>query len=167
MDVYEAIQRRRSVRSYQPGKKVEEEKLFKLLQAAQHAPSAKNRQEWRFIVITDKKIKEKLVPICRDQYFIAEAPVVIAGVSDPGFKWYQVDIGIALEHMVLEAVELGLGTCWIGAFDEKEVSRILDVPKHLETVALLTVGYPKEKEGVKTSRKPLDEIVCYNRYTLH
>ncbi|RLF26609.1 MAG: nitroreductase [Thermoplasmata archaeon] len=164
MDVYEAIMERRSIRAYSD-KEVEEEKLLKLLQAAQHAPSAKNMQEWRFIVVTDEKTRKELAVACRNQWFIAEAPLVIAGVSDPGFRWYQVDMGIALEHIALQAVELGLGTCWIGAFDEEKVSGLLNVPEDLETVALLTVGYPQE-EPRRTSRKPLDEIVCYNSYTL-
>ncbi|HID25485.1 MAG TPA: nitroreductase [Thermoplasmata archaeon] len=165
MDVFEAVMKRRSIRSYS-SKPVEKEKLLKLLQAAQYAPSAKNRQEWRFIVVTDEETRKKLVPICRNQFFIAEAPVVIAGVADPKFRWYKVDIGIALEHMVLEAVELGLGTCWIGAFDKQKVSKLLNVPEHLETVALLTVGYPKEEPSA-TSRKPLNEIVCYGKYDLN
>ena len=164
MDVFEAIKRRRSIRAYLD-RPIEKEKITKLLQAAQLAPSAKNRQEWKFIVVTDEKIRKELVPACRGQKFIAEAPVVIAGIADPTFRWYKIDMGIALEHVALEAVELGLGTCWIGAFDEKAVSRLLDVPPNLETVALLTVGYPRE-EGFKTSRKPLDEIVYYERYSL-
>ncbi|HEC86695.1 MAG TPA: nitroreductase [Thermoplasmatales archaeon] len=164
MDVFEAIKRRRSIRTYLD-RPIEKEKITKLLQAAQLAPSAKNRQEWKFIVVTDEKVRKELIPACRGQKFIAEAPVVIAGIADPTFRWYKLDMGIALEHVALEAVELGLGTCWIGAFDEKAVSRLLGVPPNLETVALLTVGYPRE-EGLKTSRKPLDEIVYYERYSL-
>ena len=162
MDVFEAIKKRRSIRSYED-KPVEKEKIEKLLEAARLAPSAKNMQEWKFIVITDKEIKEKLVPACKNQKFISEAPVVIAAVSDPSFRWYKVDVGIALEHIALEAVELGLGTCWIGAFYEDKVKEILSVPDNMEVVALMTVGYGKE-EGKKTTRKPLEEIVCYDKY---
>lgn len=163
MDVFDAIRERRSIRSYQE-KPVEKEKLDKLLEAARLAPSAKNRQEWRFIVVREKEIREKLVDACKGQRFIREAPVVIVGLADPSVsRWYKVDLGIAMEHIALEAVELGLGTCWIGAFYQDKVKEILDIPEDKEVVALLTVGYPKE-EGIKTPRKSLDEIVCYERY---
>jgi nitroreductase len=162
MDVFEAIIERRSIRDYKT-RPIEKEKLMKLLQAARHAPSAKNRQNWKFIIITDEKIKRALVPACYDQTFIAQSPVTIAGVANPRLKWYRIDMGIAFEHIALEAMELGLGTCWIGAFEEPEVSQILSVPEHLETVMLMTIGYPNEKPSA-TPRKMLDEIVCYDSY---
>jgi nitroreductase len=162
MEVFDAIKKRRSVRSYLD-KPVEREKLLKILQAARLAPSARNRQEWRFVVITDKKTREELVSICEGQRFIAEAPIVIVAVADPSCRWYKVDTAIAVEHMVLEAVELGLGTCWIGAFDKERVGKLVDIPRDLEVVVLLTIGYPKKK-GIRTHRKPLDEIVFYERY---
>jgi nitroreductase len=163
MDVYDAIRERRSIRTYTETM-VDEEKLVKLLEAARRAPSAKNLQNWKFIVITEKKIKEALVPACWEQRFIARAPVVIAGVANPTVKWYNLDMGIAFEHIALEAVELGLGTCWIGAFDEQKVSRILAVPKNLETVILMTVGYPKQIPN-PTPRKGLADIVSYESYS--
>lgn len=165
MDVFEAIANRRSIRSYED-KPVEEEKLVSLLEAARLAPSAKNRQNWKFIVIKDKSIIEKLVPACNSQRFIAQAPVIIAGVADPSFKWYKLDMGIALEHVALHALELGLGTCWIGAFDEEKVSRILNVPDNLETVILITVGYPKTTPG-PTPRKSMKKIVRSDSYSLN
>ena len=164
MDVFDAIRKRRSVRSYQD-RPVEKEKLEKVLEAARLAPSAKNRQEWRFIVVTDEEKIKMLVDACKGQRFVGEAPVVIAGLADPSVsRWYKVDIGIAMEHMALEAVELGLGTCWIGAFYPEKVKEILDIPDEKEVVALLTLGYPKDEGERITSRKSLNEIVCYNRY---
>ncbi|RLF28465.1 MAG: nitroreductase [Thermoplasmata archaeon] len=162
MNVFDAINKRRSIRRYIE-KPVEDEKLLRLLQAARLAPSAKNRQNWEFIVIRNKEIKEALVPVCYGQRFISKAPVVIAGVADPKLRWYKLDMGIAFEHIALEAVELGLGTCWIGAFDEKKVSRILNLPNNLETVILMTVGYPQEIPP-PTPRKKLDEITHYELY---
>ena len=135
MDVFEAIKKRRSIRTYQD-KSVEEDKLNQLFEAARLAPSAKNQQNWKFIVVRDEHIREQLAHACNEQKFIAEAPVVIAGVADPTLKWYRIDMGIAVEHIALEAMELELGTCWVGAFDEKEVSRILRVPTDYETVIL-------------------------------
>lgn len=163
MEVFEAIKIRRSIRSYQD-KPVEKEKLDKLLEAARLAPSAKNRQEWRFIVVTDREKREKLVDACKGQKFVGEAPVIIVGLVDPSTsRWYKVDIGIAMEHMVLEAVELGLGTCWIGAFYQEKLKELLGIPEEKEVVALLTVGYPKE-EVEPRPRKSIDEIVCYEKY---
>ena len=162
MDVFEAIKERRSIRSYKD-KPIEEEKLQRLLEAAHLAPSAKNRQNWKFIVVKERKIREKLVPACYDQEFIAEAPVVIAGVANPAFKWYRIDMGIAFEHIALEAVDLGLGTCWIGAFDERMVSDILNVPENLETVILMTIGYP-DYMPTPIPRKDMNDIICYDLY---
>ncbi len=162
MDVFEAIKKRRSIRTYQD-KPVEEYKLNQLLKAARLAPSAKNRQNWTFIIVRDKQIREQLVLACNGQKFVGEAPVVIAGVADPTFKWYRIDMGIAVEHIALEAMELELGTCWIGAFDEKEVSRILNVPNNLETVILITVGYPRIIPP-RTPRKEMQDIVRYDAY---
>ena len=116
MDVFESIKKRRSIRTYQD-KSVEEDKLNQLLEAARLAPSAKNRQNWMFIVVRDKQIREQLVLACNGQKFVGEAPIVIAGVADPTLKWYRIDMGIAVEHIALEAMELEMGTCCVGAFD--------------------------------------------------
>lgn len=162
MDVFEAIKKRRSIRIYQD-KPVEEYKLNQLLEAARLAPSAKNRQNWTFIIVRDKQIREQLVHACNEQKFVGETPVVIAGVADPTLKWYRIDMGIAVEHIALEAMKLDLGTCWIGAFNEKEVSRILNVPRDHETVILITVGYPKVTPP-QTPRKEMNDIVRYGLY---
>lgn len=162
MDVFEAIKERRSIRSYKD-KPIEEEKLQRLLEAARLAPSAKNRQNWKFIVVKERKIREKLVPACYEQEFVAQAPVVIAGVANPAFKWYRIDMGIAFEHIALEAVDLGLGTCWIGAFDERMVSDILNVPENLETVILMAIGYP-DYMPTPIPRKDMNDIICYDLY---
>ena len=162
MDVFEAIKKRRSIRIYQD-KPVEEYKLNQLLEAARLAPSAKNRQNWTFIIVRDKQIREQLAHACNEQKFVGEAPVVIAGVADPILRWYRVDMGIAVEHIALEAMELELGTCWVGAFDEKEVSRILNVPNNLETVILITIGYPKVTPP-QTPRKEMQDIVRYDSH---
>ena len=162
MDVFEAIKKRRSIRTYQD-KSVEEDKLNQLLEAARLAPSAKNRQNWMFIVVRDKQIREQLVLACNGQKFVGEAPIVIAGVADPTLKWYRIDMGIAVEHIALEAMKLELGTCWVGAFDEKEVSRILNVPNNLETVILITVGYLRITPP-RTPRKEMQDIVRYDSY---
>ncbi|MCK4235847.1 MAG: nitroreductase family protein, partial [Candidatus Krumholzibacteria bacterium] len=149
MDVYEAIIERTSVRSYRSDQ-VDEAKLERILDAARLAPSGKNGQPWIFIVVKDDKTRKKLVPACNDQTFLAEAPVIIVacGREELAYKkmggyWNSmpVDIGIALEHLMLAAITEGLGTCWIGAFLEEEVRKILEIPAEVKIVALTPVGY--------------------------
>ena len=171
MDIYETIKNRTSVRSYQ-SKPVEEEKLMRILDAARLAPSGKNGQPWTFIVVRDHETREKLVPACRGQKFLAQAPVVIVACGREelayqkmGGYWNSlpVDIGIALEHLMLAAVSEGLGTCWIGAFLEEEVRKILGVPEDEKIVALTPVGYPSAEITFKP-RKSFGEIVMYEKW---
>jgi nitroreductase len=162
MEVFEAINTRRSIRAYKSAH-IPSEKIEKLLEAARLAPSAANRQNWKFVVIDDGGIKKDLAKACNNQAFVSTASHVIAGVVDPAQKWHQVDISIALEHIVLEAVELGLGTCWIGAFDGDEVKKLLKIPQEKKVVALITVGYPSESPPSRP-RKQIAEIAAYNEY---
>ena len=168
--VLEAIKKRQSVRSYQD-KEITEEILQQILEAGRLAPSANNKQHWKFIVVKDEDLRKKLVPACKNQKFVGEAPVVIAGCgTDPDYVMsngehaYSIDLAIALDHMSLEAASMGLGTCWIGAFYQDQVKEILGVPEDVRIVNLLTLGYPK-KLGTKTGRKPLSEIICYDKFT--
>jgi len=172
MDVFDAIRWRRSVRSYVSEAKIDEWKLNRLLEAARLAPSGKNRQKTRLIVIQDEERKRRLADLCHHQKFVAEAPLVIAAVSvEPNAKMgsgtpaHRVDAAIMLEHIVLEAVELGLGTCWIGAYDKERLSEFLNVPKNCELIALLTVGVPKDGWYLREpDRLPLEEILFYERF---
>jgi len=168
MDVYQAIKTRYSCRSYKV-EPVPEEKLNKVLEAARLAPSAHNEQEWKFIVIKDAKKREQLAEAA-GQSFIAEAPVIIVAVAtDPehvlssGVPAYAVDLAIAIEHMALQATEEGLGTCWIGAFDQEEVKGVLGISEEYKVVALMPLGFPADKPRPK-SRKSLEEIVSYEKF---
>ena len=169
MDVSQAIQLRRSVRAYQD-KKIEKEKLNKVLEAARLAPSANNRQEWKFVVVKDKNTKEKLAIAASSQTFIAEAPIVIVACATEsqstmscGQRRYTVDLSIAVSFMILQAQELGLGTCWIGAFDESNVKDILGVPDNIRVVAITPLGYPAQDPAAR-SRKKMEQIVCFDKY---
>lgn len=171
MQVMEAIRKRRSVRSYQPTE-VEQEKLDLILEAARLAPSASNRQEWRFVIVKDKTTRQKLMSAAKGQSFVGEAPVVIACCAETnnhimscGQLCYPIDLAIAIEHMVLEATEEGLGTCWIGAFYEDEAKKILNIPEEIRVVELLTLGYPAEELKVKKNRLSLEEIVMYDKWS--
>ncbi|MCK4255621.1 nitroreductase family protein [candidate division WOR-3 bacterium] len=169
MDVRDAIKNRFSVRSYL-NKPVEDEKLALVLDAARLAPSARNKQSWKFIVIKDKIIRQKLIDAAAGQQFVAEAPVVIAAVStEPsyvmrcGIPAYSVDLAIAVDHMTLQAVELGLGTCWIGAFYQDKVKEILQIPDEYKVVALLPLGYPTVLSAEK-NRKSKDAVFSYEKF---
>jgi nitroreductase len=168
MELMQAIRARRSIRNFQD-KPVEEEKLLAVLEAGRLAPSAKNMQDWRFIVVRDETARGRLAEAARSQRFVAQAPVVIAacGTSDLvmtcGQPAYAIDVAIALDHMTLAAASLGLGTCWIGAFYEEQARAILGVPEGVRIVALLPLGYPAE-EPFPRPRKPLDEIVSWERW---
>ncbi|HTY90649.1 MAG TPA: nitroreductase family protein [Methanocella sp.] len=182
MDVFEAIKSRKSIRSY-ADKDVEEEKLQKVLEAGRLAPSAKNRQEWRFIVVRDRETRKKLAVAAMGQRSVEQAPVTLVGCAvgtdyymPCGQLAYTVDVSIALSFMMLEATELGLGTCWLGAFHEDAVKEILNIPDAMRVVAVMPLGYPAESVGgtaknsimriVSTGsyRKPLDEIVYREKY---
>jgi len=169
MQVFDAVKERRSVRRYRE-RPVEEAKLRKVLEAARLAPSAGNHQPWKFVVVLDEAKRRALARAAQNQTFVAEAPVVIAACATKtdhimanGQHCYPIDVAIAIDHMTLAAVEEGLGTCWIGAFSEPQVKKILAVPDEVRVVALLALGYPHP--GARTSkRKSLDEIVCYETF---
>jgi nitroreductase len=171
MDVFEAIEKRRSIRNYEPTA-VPRKKLEKVLEAARLAPSASNVQPWHFIVVTDAERREALSDGMFAR-FLKQAPVVIVACGDEkkSPKWYPIDVAIAVENMVLAATGEGLGTCWIGSFNEIKVRAVLRIPENLRVVVLLAVGYPggKESLGSKVFRlvrkhKSLDEIVSIEEY---
>ncbi|MCL0035795.1 nitroreductase family protein [Thermodesulfovibrionales bacterium] len=170
MNVYEAIKGRRSVRSYQ-NKPIPEEVLTRILETARIAPSGSNRQSWKFVVVTAKETRKRLAEAANNQYFVGEAPVVIAAVGlhpekvmSCGIPADPVDVAIAIDHMTLAAVEEGLGTCWIGAFSQEKVCKILEVPSSFRVIELLTLGYPADSPPTKV-RKSLPEIVCYEKFS--
>ncbi len=171
MGVLDVIRKRKSVRKYKSDP-IPEDVLLRVLEAARLAPSAKNLQPWKFIIIKDEKIKEQLVEACLNQRFIAEAPIVIAACGFPDncytkqgryMKSWSIDVAIALEHLILQAAEEGLGTCWIGAFEEREVKKILGVPENVRVVGLTPLGYPAQ-EPKDRGRKKLEEIISYDKY---
>jgi len=164
MDVFEAIRTRRSIRKFRP-KPIPDEKLEMILEAGRLAPSAGNRQPWRFVVAKDSERKRILAKAADNQMFIADAGVIIVALGDPEAspRWFGQDTMIAVEHMVLTATALGYGTCWIGAFNEEEVKRILKIPKELKVIALLPIGFPDETPAPR-ARKPLKEIVFQEKY---
>jgi len=180
MTLDEILEARRSVRGY-ASQPVKEEGIKAIFESARVAPSACNSQTWRFIAVTDRALIQKItqdgmLPVIRNAW-IATAPLVIVGCAQldilanrvgslvTGIEYYQIDLGIAMEHMVLKATELGLGTCWIGWFNEKKIKEILEIPKTIKVLALLTVGYPKDTDvNLVKKRKPVEEIFYRDKW---
>jgi len=170
MNVFETIKNRRSIRSYSD-KMVENEKLFQILEAARLSPSAVNYQPWHIIVVKDRAAKEELSKAYPPTWF-SKAPVIIVVCVDPHKAWrrkdgeeiWKVDGAIAMQSIVLTAYELGLGTCWICAFDENKVKTALNIPDNIRVVAMTPLGYPVEQKGQVTDRKTLNEIVHYDKW---
>lgn len=170
MTVSEAIRSRQSVRSYLD-KPVQQDTLDELFEAASLAPSAGNRQEWRFVAVTDPEMRMKLARAAAGQAFVGEAACVIAACAETdghamrcGQLSYPIDVAIAIDHMTLRAVELGLGTCWIGAFSEDEVKKLLGIPAPVRVVELLTVGYPRDARVREKSRLEKEKIAFYGTW---
>jgi len=181
MSIAEIIRHRKSVRDFLD-KPVEREKITMCLEAARLAPSACNSQPWRFVVVDDKQLKIKLSAVAFNgiyaiNSFCKTAPVIIVVISERskflarvgeifrGTRYYLIDVGIAVEHFVLQAEELGLGTCWIGWFSEKAVKSVLGIPGHKKIDVLIALGYyDREKLGPEHGREPMEEIVNFNSY---
>ena len=181
MVLLDLLKHRKSVRGFLD-KPVEREKIMMCLEAARVAPSACNSQPWKFIIVDDRELKNRLCDtafsgIYSINSFCKTAPVVVAVVSEKskflariggvfrGTKYYLIDIGIACEHFVLEAEDLGLGTCWIGWFDEQAVKSILNVPRNKKIDILIALGYyDREKLGPEHGREPIDKMASFNSY---
>jgi nitroreductase len=170
MNVIEAIKERCSVRAYED-REVEEENLQAILECARLAPSASNLQEWRIVVVRDREMRARMAEAANSQAFVAEAPVVLVFCAETkhhmmrcGEKSYPIDVAIAIDHVTLAAVELGLGTCWIGAFYSDKVRPLLGIPVDVPIVSLLTLGYPASGSTRPKNRFPLSEIVRYEKW---
>jgi nitroreductase len=171
MDVFEAIQERRSIRNYQD-KPVEREKLERILEAGRLAPSAKNVEPWHFIAVTDAQ-KRKALSAGTWAKFLSQSPLVIVACGDKKASpdWYAIDVALAVENMVLTAVSEGLGTCCVGSFSEKDVKALLKVPENFEVLVMLAVGYPSDKIDLSSkllnlvrTRKTLSDVASEEEY---
>jgi len=170
MELYEAIAKRFSCRSFKD-MPIEPDKLQRVLDAGRQAPSGNNSQPWKFIVVTDPKRRQALAEVACNQAFVGQAPAVIAVVGlDEKYVMHckvpgdPVNCAIAIDHMTLAATAEGLGTCWIGAFDQNKCRELLGVTPPAWIIELLPIGYPAVKPGAKT-RKSLDEVVCYEQFS--
>ncbi len=164
MDFYETINLRKSVRAYKKDP-VEDDKLGRILDAARLAPTAANRQPFSLIVVKNEQVKHRLKDAYSQKWFFT-APVIICACALPDVAWRRndgkayvdVDVAIAMDHLILAAASEGLGTCWIAAFKPEVVKEVLSIPDNLEPLILTPLGYP-EGVPVPSFRKPLGEIV--------
>lgn len=170
MSFIELAKKRYSVRSYLD-RPVEKEKLLQVLEAARIAPSAVNKQPWNFIVVTNENTKNKIAETYPREWF-KTAPAVIVVCGDHSKSWKRkdgkdhcnIDVAIAIDHMTLAATDLGLGTCWVCAFDAKQCHKILGLPENLEVIALIPIGYPADTAPENKNRMDISEIVSWEKY---
>ena len=158
MKFLELVKSRYSVRAYKPDS-VEDEKLQQVLEAARMAPTGSNRQAFQLVVVHTEGREEEMKRIYPRDWF-SQAPVLICAVAAPDYK---LNIGIVMDHLILAATELGLGTCWIGAFDRDAAREILSIPKGMEPIIFTPLGYPADEPGAK-KRKDLDDLVRYEHW---
>jgi nitroreductase len=174
----ELVRNRRSVRRYLD-RPVEREKVLACLEAARLAPSAENVQPWRFLVIDDPDVKQRFAAtafsgIYSFSRFAAKAPVLIVILARPDLlanrigkqiqdvSFYLIDVGIAGEHLALQAEELGLGTCWIGWFNSRRTRKFFHIPRQYKIVCLMAMGYHEGRQAQEKKRKTLAEIAWFN-----
>lgn len=177
MDFRELAEKRQSDRSYLP-KELEQEKLDRILECGRLAPSACNAQPWKFVVVTDAKLKDEVGEAARGlgmNKFAVQAPVIIVVVEErPNFSsmagglaknkhFPLIDIGIATEHICLAAADEGLGSCILGWFDEKRIKKVLNIPRNKRVLLLITLGYTEGKLRNKM-RKDTSDTISYNTY---
>jgi len=170
MDVYGAIRTRKSVRAWSD-RPVEVDRLGRVLEAARFAPSARNGQEWRFVVVSDAVLRRRLGVEAAAQEFVAAAPIVLACCAETdgrvlrcGQPASTIDVAIAMDHLSLAAAAEGLGTCWIGSFDEGKAREILGIPPAVRVVQLMPLGYPRDPSPVAKQRLALSQIVHRERW---
>jgi nitroreductase len=165
MALVDALLSRRSIRQFEP-KAIPQTELDIILEAGQKAPSALNKQPWHFIVVTDDEIKHELSKGLFSR-FIKHAPITIVGCAHKdriAGRWAKTSTTIALQNMVIAAWAMGIGSCWIGAFNEDKVRKLLNIPTNWEVVALIPFGYPSKIPAPKR-KKPLDKITSYNTFS--
>jgi nitroreductase len=171
MDFWQVIEERHSVRDFDAERDVPPEMVQRILEAVVRAPSAGNCQPWHFVVVRSEQTRGLLAEAAYGQWFVADAPVVIVVCADParsarrygsrGVQLYCLqDTAAATEHILLAVTALGLGACWVGAFDERAASKALGLSASLRPVAIVPIGYPTAHPH-RTSRRSLNEVVTF------
>ncbi len=159
MELRDVIAKRRSIRKYSK-RKVGQAKVRRLQKALQIAPSGGNGQNYQFIFVTDEEKRRQIAAKAGHQEFLFDAPLIVAAVCNPGGEF---DVAIAIDHMILVATDVGLGTCWIGWFERSPVHRILGIPRSKAVAILVTIGYAAETPKARP-RKSLAELIATDAY---
>jgi nitroreductase len=168
MNVSEAIRKRYSCRHYQD-RSLEQDTLNIILEAARQAPSAKNLQDWRFVVVTEKESRKAIAAAANNQTFLENAGAILVActVSDHVMRCGQavgpIDVAIALEHISLQATELGLATCWIGSFYPDKIRAVVGIPDNVTVIELMALGYPADAPK-EHRREPMNRIVSFEKW---
>lgn len=171
MNFFQLVTQRYSVRNYK-NTPIEEHKLLQVLNAARMAPSAVNFQPWHFIVFTRPEKLKQLHEVYQRDWF-KTAPVVIMACADHSQSWKRgadgkdsadIDVAIAVDHLTLQAAELGLGTCWVCNFDIHRCSETMKLPGHIEPIAMIPVGYPEDDNIPEKKRKMPDEVIHWEGF---
>lgn len=181
MEFGEVIKMRCSVRRFSD-RPVEEEKVKEIFESARLAPSWANKQSWSFVAVRDKEKIALVVKVAGTlNSWLKTAPMIVIACGDPrlsgkreSIEYFGIDVAIAAEHLVLAAANAGLGSCWVGVFDEKKIKEILGIPEEIRIVSMIPIGYPAENQGIRADmsrfvlgskkRKPLTEIVHYDSW---
>lgn len=166
MDILNIIKSRRSIRKYKK-EKLKQEEILKIVEAGRWAPSASNNQPWRFILVQDEKIIEKIGDACKILIindFVKNSPLIIVIYTEKKHRWVDIDCGMCAQNMMLEAYSLGIGSCFIGAFRERKIREVLNIPEDKNIIGLITFGYIDE-EKEPPPRLSIEDLVKYEVYS--
>ena len=164
MDVFKAIETRRSIRKYQD-RQIPDDLMNRIFEAGRLAPSAANRQPWAVIAVRDAETKKSAAKACNECDYVAKCDVLLVCFGDPRDRWYEIDAAVALENMALTAWDNGIGSCFIGYFSEDYLKSLLHIPPDMKVVACLTLGYPDESPAARP-RKSIEDLVFREKYTV-
>jgi nitroreductase len=162
MDVFTAIETRRSIRKYQ-GRSIPDDALHRILEAGRLAPSAANRQPWGVVVVREAATKAALAKACNNCSYVADCAAFLVCFGDARDEWYEVDAALAMANMALTAWDHGIGSCYVGYFDEDYLKALLHIPPDMKVVVCMALGYPAESPDARP-RKALDDLVHWERY---
>lgn len=164
-DILEIIKSRRSIRNYKK-EKIKDEDILKILEAGRWAPSASNNQPWRFIVVKDQELIKKIGDACKIltiNSFVENSPLIVIIYSEKKHRWVDLDCGMCAQNMMLEAHSLGIGSCFIGAYRENKIKKIVNLPDEFNVIGLITFGYIESGKNF-SERLNLEDLMMYDYY---
>ena len=164
METLAAISKAITIREFEQNRTVPIETIRSILEAGRMTPSARNKQPWYFVAITDRGLLKSIGEIAQTGPYIADASFAVAVVTDPQNKWHEIDGTRAIQNMTIAAWDLGLGGSWVGSIDKEKAKELLNVPNELNILTIVPFGYPTKKYAGKKSRKPFGEVAFLNSF---